>query len=205
MAGQVKHAQIFSSIRPDWRLFKLLASLASKNTDSLIGGVAKVLEDEGIHLGDSTAAAEAAAGRGRPAHQAQAIRGGGGRHRLRPPRRRRAGGLRHRAERGHLRARLRGGGSHGRHRRHAAPRRRPGQRPRAAAGESLAPARKHLLFDVSRGRARHHRRDAGDRHDRAGRGRRPHAAAGPRRDAGRRRRGGHRRHGVLPAEGVAKS
>jgi UDP-2,3-diacylglucosamine hydrolase len=54
LAGQVKHAQIFSSIRPDWRLIKLLASLASKNTDSLIGAVAKVLEGEGIHLGDST-------------------------------------------------------------------------------------------------------------------------------------------------------
>lgn len=54
MAGQVKHAKIFSAIRPDWRLVKLLASLASKNTDSLIGGVAKVLEDEGIHLLDST-------------------------------------------------------------------------------------------------------------------------------------------------------
>ncbi len=55
MAGQVKHAQIFSSIRPDWRLVKLLASLASKNTDSLIGGVAKLLEAEGIRLRDSTA------------------------------------------------------------------------------------------------------------------------------------------------------
>jgi DUF1009 family protein len=54
MAGQVKHAQIFSSIRPDWRLIKLLASLGSKNTDSLIGGVAKVLEQEGIRLADST-------------------------------------------------------------------------------------------------------------------------------------------------------
>ena len=55
MAGQVKHAKIFSSIRPDWRLLKLLAALPRKNTDSLIGGVAKVLEDEGIHLTDSTA------------------------------------------------------------------------------------------------------------------------------------------------------
>lgn len=54
MAGQVKHAQIFSSIRPDWRLFKLLASLTSKNTDSLIGGVIKILEDEGITLREST-------------------------------------------------------------------------------------------------------------------------------------------------------
>ncbi|MGI8989107.1 MAG: LpxI family protein [Bryobacteraceae bacterium] len=55
MAGQVKHVKIFSSIRPDWRLFKLLASLPSKNTDGLIGGVAKVLEQEGIQLLDSTA------------------------------------------------------------------------------------------------------------------------------------------------------
>ena len=54
MAGQVKHAKIFSSIRPDWRLFKLLASLKEKNTDALIGGVARVLEDEGIRLVDST-------------------------------------------------------------------------------------------------------------------------------------------------------
>src|SRR5271154_7104720 len=54
MAGQVKHAKIFSSIRPDWRLIKVLASLPGKNTDSLIGGVAKVLADEGIELVDST-------------------------------------------------------------------------------------------------------------------------------------------------------
>jgi DUF1009 family protein len=55
MAGQVKHARIFSSIRPDWRLVKLLASLPGKNTDALIGGVAQVLADEGIRLADSTA------------------------------------------------------------------------------------------------------------------------------------------------------
>jgi len=55
MAGQVKHAQIFSSIRPDWRLFKLLASLPRRNTDSLIGAVAGVLAEEGITLLDSTA------------------------------------------------------------------------------------------------------------------------------------------------------
>ncbi len=55
MCGQVKHASIFSSIVPDWRLFKLLASLPSKNTDGLIGGVIKILADEGIHLSDSTA------------------------------------------------------------------------------------------------------------------------------------------------------
>ena len=50
MAGQVKHKQIFSSIRPDWRLAKVLFSLTTRNTDSLIGAVAGVLEDEGIHL-----------------------------------------------------------------------------------------------------------------------------------------------------------
>jgi DUF1009 family protein len=54
MCGQVKHAKIFSSIRPDWRLVKLLASLPSKNTDWLIGGVIKILEGEGIHLREST-------------------------------------------------------------------------------------------------------------------------------------------------------
>jgi len=54
MAGQVKHKQIFSSIVPDLKMLQLLASLATKNTDSLIGGVAKMLEAEGIHLMDST-------------------------------------------------------------------------------------------------------------------------------------------------------
>src|SRR5579862_4890706 len=54
MCGQVKHAKIFSSIVPDWRLVKLLASLETKNTEGLIGGVAKVLRDEGIELVDST-------------------------------------------------------------------------------------------------------------------------------------------------------
>ncbi len=50
----MKHTKIFSAIRPDWRLAKLLFSLREKNTDALIGGVAKVLEDEGIRLVDST-------------------------------------------------------------------------------------------------------------------------------------------------------
>ena len=54
MAGQVKHNKIFSSIRPDWKLAKLLFSLPKKNTDSLIGAVAKILQDEGINLVDST-------------------------------------------------------------------------------------------------------------------------------------------------------
>ncbi len=55
MAGQVKHKQIFSSIRPDWRLGKLLLNLRTRNTDMLLGAVAKVLEDEGITLLSSTA------------------------------------------------------------------------------------------------------------------------------------------------------
>ena len=54
MAGQVKHNKIFSAIRPDWKLAKLLFSLPRKNTDSLIGAVAKVFEEEGIQLVDST-------------------------------------------------------------------------------------------------------------------------------------------------------
>ncbi|HEY1809405.1 MAG TPA: UDP-2,3-diacylglucosamine diphosphatase LpxI [Acidobacteriaceae bacterium] len=55
MAGQVRHKQIFSSIRPDWRLAKLLLNLRTRNTDMLLGAVAKVLGDEGIELIPSTA------------------------------------------------------------------------------------------------------------------------------------------------------
>jgi DUF1009 family protein len=58
MAGQVKHKQIFSSIRPDWRLAKLLLSLGTRNTDSLLGAIAKVLADEGIVLENSTSLLE---------------------------------------------------------------------------------------------------------------------------------------------------
>ena len=54
MAGQVKHKQIFSSIRPDWRLAKLLLNLNTRSTDALLGAVAMVLGDEGIELISST-------------------------------------------------------------------------------------------------------------------------------------------------------
>jgi UDP-2,3-diacylglucosamine hydrolase len=54
MAGQVKHKQIFSSIRPDWKLAKLLLSLGTRNTDSLLGAVAQALAEEGIRLENST-------------------------------------------------------------------------------------------------------------------------------------------------------
>jgi hypothetical protein len=58
MAGQVKHKQIFSAIKPDWRLAKLLLSLGTRNTDSLLGAIAKVLADEGIILENSTSLLE---------------------------------------------------------------------------------------------------------------------------------------------------
>jgi DUF1009 family protein len=50
MAGQVQHKRIFSNIVPDLKLVSLLARLAIKNTDSLIGAVADFLEKEGIRL-----------------------------------------------------------------------------------------------------------------------------------------------------------
>src|SRR5216110_2434887 len=58
MAGQVKHKQIFSSIRPDWKLAKLLLSLGTRNTDSLLGAIGKVLAEEGIILENSTSMLE---------------------------------------------------------------------------------------------------------------------------------------------------
>jgi UDP-2,3-diacylglucosamine hydrolase len=72
MAGQVKHKQIFSGIVPDLKMMSLLARLAVKNTDSLIGAVADFLAREGIRLLPSTAlledqmAAPGAMTRGRP-------------------------------------------------------------------------------------------------------------------------------------------
>jgi DUF1009 family protein len=55
MAGQVKHAKIFSGIIPDLTLLSVLTKLRSRNTDALISAVADVLRDEGIELLDSTA------------------------------------------------------------------------------------------------------------------------------------------------------
>src|SRR5262245_58636502 len=55
MAGQVKHRQIFSDVVPDLKLMAVLARLAVKSTDSLIGGVADALAREGITLLPSTA------------------------------------------------------------------------------------------------------------------------------------------------------
>jgi UDP-2,3-diacylglucosamine hydrolase len=56
MAGQVKHAKIFSAgLLPDATLLSVLAKLRWRNTDGIIGAVAGVLRDHGIELIDSTA------------------------------------------------------------------------------------------------------------------------------------------------------
>lgn len=54
MAGQVKHTKIFGGIVPDLTFLSVLKELGSRNTDGLIGAVAKVLRDKGIELIDST-------------------------------------------------------------------------------------------------------------------------------------------------------
>jgi DUF1009 family protein len=55
MAGQVKHAKLFSGIVPDLTLLSVLTKLRARNTDALISAVADVLRAEGIELLDSTA------------------------------------------------------------------------------------------------------------------------------------------------------
>ena len=55
MAGQVKHAKIFSGIIPDLTLLTVLTKLKARNTDALISAVAEVLRGEGIELLNSTA------------------------------------------------------------------------------------------------------------------------------------------------------
>jgi DUF1009 family protein len=56
MAGQVKHARIFSAgLLPDTTLLSVLAKMGWRNTDGLIGAIASVLRDNGIELIDSTA------------------------------------------------------------------------------------------------------------------------------------------------------
>ncbi len=54
MAGQVKHTRIFGGIVPDLTFLSVLKQLGSRNTDGLIGAVARVLHDRGIELIDST-------------------------------------------------------------------------------------------------------------------------------------------------------
>ncbi len=116
MAGQVKHKQIFSSIRPDWRLAKLLLNLRTRSTDMLLGAVAKVLGDEGIELINSTALLEpllategVLTARAPDEEERKNIR-------IRFGRGPRSGWLRHRPNRGGGRAGLRRRRGHGRHR-----------------------------------------------------------------------------------------
>lgn len=54
MAGQVKHVKLFGGVMPDFTLLAVLAKLKVNNTDSLIGAVAGVLQDNGITLMNST-------------------------------------------------------------------------------------------------------------------------------------------------------
>jgi DUF1009 family protein len=55
MAGQVKHVKLFTDVMPDLTMLNVLGRLATKNTDSLISAIARVLEQHGITLMDSTA------------------------------------------------------------------------------------------------------------------------------------------------------
>ena len=146
MTGQVRHVSLFSGITPDWRLVKLLASLKEKNTAALIGGIQQVLAKRASNCVDSTRLLK-------PLLAPKASSPGASQVKkkkptsLRPPGSQRAGRLRHRPERRHLRKSLRRRGSHGRHRRHAAPRRFAGR----TADPALVKAsrgREHLLFDV---------------------------------------------------------
>jgi len=54
LAGQVKHAQLFSSIKPDGVMGRMLHGLNRKNTDMLIGGVVRMIEGRGMKVVDST-------------------------------------------------------------------------------------------------------------------------------------------------------
>jgi len=54
MVGQVRHKKIFRFLRPDPGLLRVLSRMKSRNTDAILGAVADVLAEEGIHLLDST-------------------------------------------------------------------------------------------------------------------------------------------------------
>jgi DUF1009 family protein len=54
LAGQVKHAQLFSSIKPDGMMSRMLHGLSRKNTDMLIGAVVRMIEGRGMKVVDST-------------------------------------------------------------------------------------------------------------------------------------------------------
>jgi DUF1009 family protein len=54
LAGQVKHGQLFSTIKPDGLVKRALGSLQRRNTDALIGAFVKMLEGRGMQVVDST-------------------------------------------------------------------------------------------------------------------------------------------------------
>jgi len=54
LAGQVKHVQLYSSIRPDNVVEQTLNGMTRKNTDALIGAFVRMLEARGIEVVDST-------------------------------------------------------------------------------------------------------------------------------------------------------
>jgi DUF1009 family protein len=54
LAGQVKHAQLFSSIKPDGMMNRMLQGLSRKNTDVLIGAFVRMIEGRGMRVVDST-------------------------------------------------------------------------------------------------------------------------------------------------------
>ena len=54
LAGQVKHVQLFSSIKPDGAVQRVLKGMHRKNTDALIGAFVRMLEARGIRVVDST-------------------------------------------------------------------------------------------------------------------------------------------------------
>jgi len=54
LARAVKHAQLFSSIKPDGMMSRMLQGLSRKNTDMLIGTVVRMIEGRGMKVVDST-------------------------------------------------------------------------------------------------------------------------------------------------------
>ena len=54
LAGQVKHAQLFSAIKPDGMMSRMLQGLSRKNTDVLIGAFVRMIEGRGMRVVDST-------------------------------------------------------------------------------------------------------------------------------------------------------
>ncbi len=54
LAGQVKHVQLFSSIKPDGVVEQTLNGMERKNTDALIGAFVRMLESRDIRVVDST-------------------------------------------------------------------------------------------------------------------------------------------------------